>query len=82
MKPLEPVIDPYKTLNDLFIYLSLSGYQEELWKWIRLTVSGTYHEQSPTERSDILFLYEKMVELVQAAHAIRQERRGKGKEGP
>ena len=78
MKPLEPIPDPYKTLNDIFLYQSEAEYQRELWKWISLTVSGTYHEQPPTERSDILFLYEKMTELVQAAHAIRQEWRGKG----
>ncbi|MET0391758.1 MAG: hypothetical protein ABW019_01400 [Chitinophagaceae bacterium] len=80
MKPIEPIPTPYNTLNDLFGYMSLSSYQRDLWKWLSLTVSGTYHEQSPTERSDILFLYEKMMELVQAAHAIRVEQREKGGE--
>lgn len=82
MKPIDtPVFEnPYKTLNDTFLYMSLPSYQQELWKWMKLTVSGTYHEQSPMERSDLLFLYEKIVELVQAAHAIREERREKGRE--
>ncbi|MET0393500.1 MAG: hypothetical protein ABW019_10185 [Chitinophagaceae bacterium] len=43
-------------------------------------IGGTYCEQPPTERSDILFLYGKMTELMQATHTIRQERREKGQQ--
>jgi hypothetical protein len=41
-----------------------------LWHWLKLTVI-TRHKQRLASRSGIRFLYEKMGELVKAAHKIR-----------
>jgi hypothetical protein len=82
MKPLEHSVSetPFQVIDNLFVYAHLHELEAELWEWMKLTVSGTWHKQKPSMRSDILFLYEKMVELVRAAHALNEQRRAKARE--
>jgi len=75
----EPAKSPYETLHELFSYNNLPGLKAMLWGWLKVTVSGMYHEQTVIQRSDIVFLYEKMVELVETAHAINEQQRKPGK---
>lgn len=75
----EAAESPYETIRELFSYSNLPGLRDILWGWLKVTVSGIHHEQTVIQRSDLVFLYEKMEELVEAAHVINEQQRKPGK---
>lgn len=67
----EEVTDPSIVLNEIFDFAHLPEWRTLLWEWLKITVSGTYNtESAEAERNSILFLYEKLQKLIEAAHLI------------
>lgn len=63
--------DPYQELDEIFDYAHMDELEIQLWEWLKTTVSGNFSKElSRTERSSLLTLYEKMQQLLKAAHQI------------
>ncbi len=70
----EQVEDPYQAINDVFDYAHLPQLREAIWEWLKLTVSGSYHKQPRRDKHNLLYLYERVEILLEAAHIIHRER--------
>lgn len=70
----EEIEDPYRVIHDFFSYAHLPQIREALWEWLKLTASGSYHKQPRRDRHNLLYLYEKVELLVEAAHIIHRQR--------
>ena len=67
----EEVTDPGIVLDDVFDYAHLPEWRSLLWEWLKITVSGTYNTESAEyDRSSILYMYEKLQKLIEAAHLM------------
>ncbi len=71
----EEAEDPYAVIQELFTYVHLPQAREQLWELLKTTVTGTWHQQKPKERSAILYFYEKLEKLIEAAHLIHEQHR-------
>ncbi|GAC1395356.1 MAG: hypothetical protein NVSMB63_15480 [Sediminibacterium sp.] len=66
--------DPYLVIHELFDFAHLPDARNLLWEWLKCTVNGNFSEALDTrERSSILFMYEKIEKLVEAAHLLHLE---------
>lgn len=70
----EQIADPLRVVDDLFSYGHLPEVREKLWEWLRLTVTGSFHREEWDERVNILYLYEKICKLIEAAHILHRQR--------
>ncbi len=68
----EEVEDPQKVIAELFDYAHLPHVRDLLWFWLKTTVNGSFitEDLEHRERTSILFLYEKIEKLVEAAHIL------------
>ncbi|MDZ4072362.1 MAG: hypothetical protein U1C70_11105 [Sediminibacterium sp.] len=67
----EEVADPTIVLDEVFDYAHLPEWRSLLWEWLKITVSGAYNTESADyDRYSILFTYEKLQKLIEAAHLI------------
>jgi hypothetical protein len=67
----EEVEHPELVLDELFDYAHLPDVRELLWLWLKTTVNGDFAEGlDHQERVSILFFYEKIERLVEAAHIL------------
>lgn len=67
----EEVADPNIVLDEVFDYAHLPEWRSLLWEWLKITVSGTYNTESAEyDRYSILYTYEKLQKLIEAAHLI------------
>ncbi len=73
----EEIEDPYQVIHGFFDYGHLPQIREHLWEWLKLAVSGNYHRESCTEKSNLLYFYEKIEQLVEAVHIIHQKNENK-----
>jgi len=71
----EEIANPYEVINELFSYGHLPQLREALWEWLKLGVSSSNHHESQRDRANLLYLYEKMEKLIEAAHIIYQRKR-------
>lgn len=69
----EETRDPYRVIHELFDYAHLPQLREQLWEWFKTTITGTYHQQKPRERSSLLYFYEKFEKLIEATYIIHQQ---------
>ena len=74
----EEIKDPYLVIFRFFDYAGLPSVREHLWEWLKITVSGTFstHMLSRGQRYDMIYLYEHIEKLVEAAHLIHLQRPG------
>lgn len=78
----EEAENPMMVIAELFDYAHLPDVRELLWLWLKTTVSGDFTEGlDHRERSSILFLYEKIEKLVEAAHILHVKHRQPKKTG-
>jgi hypothetical protein len=70
----EEIEDPYQVIYELFDYAHLPQIRESIWEWLKATTSGNYHKLSVSERGNLLYLYEKIEKLIEAAHIIHNKR--------
>lgn len=67
----EEIEDPSLVLDELFDFAHLPELRQLLWEWLKITVSDSYSKDTETnEKLSVLFLYEKMQKLIEAAHLI------------
>lgn len=68
----EEIENPHLVLHEFFTFVHLPDIRQALWEWLKLTVSGNYHRQSCTDKSNIIYLYEQVEKLMEAVHIIHQ----------
>ena len=68
----EEIENPYQVIHAFFDYAHLPQIREHLWEWLKLTVSGNYNKESCRERTNLLYFYEKIEQLVEAVHIIHR----------
>lgn len=68
----EEVENPYQVIDNFFDFAHLPQIRTELWEMLKLTVSSSYHIQRRRDRANLLYFYEKLEQLVEAAHIIHQ----------
>jgi len=72
----EEIADPLLVLQDFFSFGHLPDVRQMLWDWLRATVTGTFpKELDRRERNEILYLYEYLERLIEAAHLINEQRK-------
>lgn len=70
----EEIANPQLVFEELFDFAHLPEARSMLWDWLKATVTGTYPEDlSKEERNNILFLYEKMEKLIEAAYLLKEK---------
>ena len=69
----EEIEDPYQVIHGFFDYAHLPQVREHLWEWLKLTVSGNYHNISRTKRSNLLYFYDKIEVLVESVHILHRQ---------
>lgn len=67
--------DPMQAIRNFFNYANLPDIRQQLWEMLKTTVTGNYcRSLSRRERSDMLYFFEQLEKLVEAAHAmVRKE---------
>jgi hypothetical protein len=69
----EETEDPFLVFHDLFSTYHLPDIRQQLWKLLKTTVTGNYcRDLNRRERSDLLFFYEQLERLIEAAHLLHQ----------
>jgi hypothetical protein len=68
----EEIENPYLALYRLFDYAKLQTLKEQLWRWLRITVTNGYRKSYYTyrDRDEVIELYEKLLSLLEAAHLL------------
>jgi hypothetical protein len=69
--------NPYLVFYTLFDYAGLPHLRENLWQWLRLTVTGGYTKKyfDYNDREKIFVLYEHLEKLLEATYLIYQDRK-------
>jgi hypothetical protein len=73
------IYNPYLVIHELFDYAHLPELREELWDWLKLTVSGNYKRLSSREQSNFLYFYEHIEKLAEAVHIIHSRKKERSK---
>lgn len=71
----DEIENPYLVLDEFFTFVHLPDIRQELWEWLKLTVCGSYHEQSCTDKINLIYLYEQVDKLMEAVHIINQRKK-------
>jgi hypothetical protein len=68
----EEIADPLKVIHEVFDYAHLPDLRNNLWEWLKTTVSGNFNKSSLhfRDRESLLALYERMQKLLEAAHLL------------
>ena len=69
----EEIENPKLVIDDFFEFAHLPEVREFIWEWIKVTAIGNFHELSAIERSNLLYLYEKIGKLIEAVHIIYKD---------
>jgi hypothetical protein len=70
--------DPEKVIKEFFINHRLSEYREFLWEWVTVSISALQvAELYDTMPGDLLWYYQEIETMLEAAWAINQKRRNK-----
>ena len=74
----EQIADPYSVIRDLFQFGHLPDLQHMLWNSFKTNITGTYHKElTRRQRNDVVYLYEYMERLLEAAWIIEEGQQGK-----
>lgn len=68
----EQVDNPIQVLHALFDFAHLPQIREMLWDMFRAVVTGSFGTLSQEEKNDILYFYEQLEKLVEAAHLLHR----------
>lgn len=77
----DEIQDPFLVIYRFFDYAGIASQREHLWEWLKTMVSGTYSTPlfSKGRRYDMLYFYEHIERLIEAAHLIHLQRSGSKK---
>jgi hypothetical protein len=67
--------DPRLVLARFFDYAGIDQQREQLWEWLKTMVSGSYSSRLLTkkQRYDLLYFYEQLQRLIEAAHLLHEQ---------
>jgi hypothetical protein len=72
---------PFLVIYRFFDYAGIAHQREHLWFMLKTTVTGTFNSSllDNKERHNMLYAYEHLERLVEAAHLIHRKRTKKGR---
>jgi len=73
----EEIENPYDVIDNFFDFAHLPQIRDELWEMLKLTVTSSYHIQPRRDRANLLYFYEKLEQLIEAAHVIHRKKNEK-----
>ncbi len=73
----EEIKNPHLVIHRFFDYANIHQQRRHLWDWLRTTVSGSYcsPQLARDQRSDMLYFYEHLQRLIEAAHLIHLQQK-------
>src|SRR5215218_3796823 len=72
------ILNPYEAMRQLFHFAPLPQLKATLWRLLKDTLTGpSAPELAPTEQYHLLTFYEKLENVLEAAHHLSNERTGK-----
>jgi hypothetical protein len=71
----EEIENPYQVIHEFFDFAHLPEVRQALWYWLALTVTGSYHRKSCADKSNLIYLYERVEKLMEAVHIIHQRKK-------
>lgn len=79
----EEIHDPYAVLGQFFSTYHLKDLREVLWEWLSSALGNNGSYETRLDRSNLLFLYESLEKMAEAAYVIhrRSSRKTKSKKG-
>jgi hypothetical protein len=69
----EEIKDPERVIHQFFDYAHLPEVRAHLWDWLKSTVTGDFNSLSLHERGNLLYFFEQVEKLIEAAHIIHQQ---------
>jgi len=63
--------NPNLAFQDIFNYANLTDQKEMLWEWFTIAITSSNAKRKIT-RENLIFCYEQMEKLVEAAHLINE----------
>lgn len=72
----EEINDPYLVLYRFFDYAGIDSQREHLWECLKTTAAGTFSTEllNRHKRYDLLYFFEHLAKLVEAAYLIHRQR--------
>ena len=77
---IDEVNDPTSVIHAFFDFAHLPQVRAHLWDWLKTTVTGDYNSLARHERGNLLYFFEQVEKLIEAAHVIHQQNKEKGAE--
>jgi hypothetical protein len=68
----EQAANPMSVLHALFDFAHLPQVREMLWDMLRAVVTGSFSSLSQDEKNDLMYFYEQLEKLVEAAHLLHK----------
>lgn len=70
------ISNPYLVIEDLFDCCHLPEWRQLLWSSFKSNITGTYHKElNRRERNEVVYLYEYLERLVEAAWVLHEKQR-------
>lgn len=68
----EEFSNPWLVVHAFFDHSGIESVKENMWDWLKVTVSGTFCTKmlDRDRRYDMLYLYEHLEKLIEAIHLI------------
>lgn len=67
----EEMQEPLQVIRDFFMDAHLPEIREQLWEFLKTTVTGNYCSVlNRQERSNLVHFYEKLEKLIEASHLL------------
>ncbi len=64
---------PDKVIEEFFQYAHLPQVRWYLWEFLKTMVTGTYVQLKSRERANLIYFYEQIERLVEAAHVMYEQ---------
>lgn len=64
-------------IKEFFLVFGEEGAREELWAMLKRSLSNKDDETPATDRSNMIFVYEQLTELIDDIHVLHRQKQGK-----
>ncbi len=72
----EEIENPGKVIDDFFLVSHLPEMRSHLWEMMKTLVTGTFSDLKSREQARLIYFYEQVERLIEAAHVNNQKNRG------
>lgn len=72
----EEIENPGKVIEDFFKVSHLPGMRSSLWELMKTMVTGTFSNLKSRERARLIYFYEQVEKLIEAAHVLHEKNKG------